>query len=227
MRIKQIIFAIATVGAILGIGATAFASGPGKGPHNGDRFDVEKKVEKMTERLELDEQQAAKIRTIMKRSKADIDAVRASDEERSEKRKEMRAIRESTRAEVEAVLTPAQLDKAREHRATMKKRHQKMRKRHGARGMRGLKKKLDLSDDQVAQIREVRKEAKSDMRAIVKDDFDGDRAAAADKLRERREQMVSDIEGLLTPDQVTRFAELRQKMIERRGKGHHRKNRSK
>lgn len=218
MRTKNIVIALFTTGALILGAGSAFAGGPG-GKHKGPNID--KRVEKMTEHLQLDEAQAAKIRGILESTKADMKALRDAEGDRASKKEQFKLIRESTKAEIDAVLTPEQLTKAEEFRAEHKQKRKRKHMRRGDRMGKKIAQELDLTDAQRVEVREISKTAREDIRTIVQDDFDGDRKAAKSAVQARRAKMVEDIKATLTPEQAAKFDELKSKRKGhgKRGKG--------
>jgi Spy/CpxP family protein refolding chaperone len=92
---------------------------------------LEHRVERMTESLSLTSSQATRVRAIFERADAQRRALRGGDGAPDSTRAAMRALHESTRREVDAVLTPAQREQAAAQREARRgHRH------HGPRGGR-------------------------------------------------------------------------------------------
>jgi periplasmic protein CpxP/Spy len=82
-----------------------------KGPRPGER------LKQMAEKLDLSDEQVAKIKAIFEAEAQEIKALRKDGEPTPEKREQMKAIREKIKAEIDAVLTPEQREKAEAMRA--------------------------------------------------------------------------------------------------------------
>lgn len=112
--------------------------GGGHGRHGRHRgHDVEQRLQHMTERLGLDENQQVLVRQALEQARSEREALRASaspGERRSPERREAhRALMQRTMERIDAVLTP-------EQRATveqMRARRMEHRGQHGRRGPRG------------------------------------------------------------------------------------------
>jgi Spy/CpxP family protein refolding chaperone len=95
---------------------------------------LERRIEHMTEALSLTGDQAARIRAIFERTGAERRALHEGDGTRESKRAAMRTLHESTRRDVDAVLTPAQREQAAQQRESHRgRRHGR---HHGPRGDR-------------------------------------------------------------------------------------------
>lgn len=98
-----------------------------KGPE-GERPKPGDRLKQMREKLGLSDEQVTKLKAIFEAEAQEIKALRKDGGEPTpEKREQMKAIREKTKAEVDAVLTPEQREKA-----------EAMRAKH-ADGQKGLK----------------------------------------------------------------------------------------
>ncbi|WP_447968052.1 periplasmic heavy metal sensor [Nitrospira sp. M1] len=100
----------------------------GKGKHHG--HDPEKKLQKLTEKLELTEEQQAKVKPILEQKHQQL----------QELHKQMKEVRMNARAQIEAQLTPEQVGKFKE---LGKKRKQSKK---GKKGKHGKKHKNEHSD---------------------------------------------------------------------------------
>jgi DNA-binding beta-propeller fold protein YncE len=67
-----------------------------------------------------------------------------------------------------------------------------------------LKTALSLTDDQVTKVKAIEEQMRSDMQK-ARDDSQGDRQAARDKMQKINEKMRTDVKALLTDDQKTKF----------------------
>ena len=236
---KRTILKIAVVTlAMITAGGTAYAGGPKKGGHDHERGDghrVERRLEKMTERLELDASQQARVKEILTAAKAEKKALWKSSKaegDRDAKRVAMKELRERTRTQIDAVLTPAQREEAEAFRAERKARrgergeHGKRGhhgKRHGGKmGVRAALRGIELDESQRDAIKALSKQAREDVRQLVEEQHDGDWKAARGDVKFRREQLVTAVRAQLTAEQAAAFdqnlAELEAKRAERRGK---------
>lgn len=220
--IRQGAIGLAMVG-ILGAAGIAMAKGPGhhgevaqmseaeRAEHFGRKLD--KRMQKLTEALELSEAQAGQVRQIFEEMHAERVALhgkRARGE--SVDRSEFKALREQTRAKLEGVLSADQLA---EFEAIVKKKHAKKRHRKAQRKLERMTERLNLTPEQVEQIKAIKKASHQEAKQIV--ELAGSREDAKPELTLLREQTREDIEGVLTPEQVKEFEAMRAERKERRG----------
>ena len=155
-RMKKLVLAVATFGMVLGFGGLAFAhGGHGHGPRGAKMAKMFQKLEgmseqeqlefleerldrrvaKVTEKLNLDEKQQGQARQIfadVQTQLLEIYEQNKDAEDKSAAAADARAVMKQARGEFKAILTEAQLETMREHRQKRKaKRHHK---RKGARG---------------------------------------------------------------------------------------------
>jgi len=90
-----------------------------KGSHHG--HDPEKKLQKLTKKLELTEEQQAKIKPILEQKHEQLQALH----------KQMKDVRMNAQAQVEAQLTPEQVEKLKELREKHKQCKGKKKGKHG------------------------------------------------------------------------------------------------
>ena len=88
----------------------------------------------------------------------------------------------------------------------------------GGPNLEQLSEQLGLSADQKARLAPVLKSQAEKLRAL-RDDQSLDRSAKMEKMRAIREEGNKAIAAVLTPEQVTKFHELREKMRERGPRG--------
>ena len=93
----------------------------------------------------------------------------------------------------------------------------------GPRGPRGenfekLKAELQLTDDQVAQWKEVQENMRAQLQEL-RDDESMERSQKREKIKEMRDAVNESIKGILTEEQYTRLEELRATRQERRANG--------
>ena len=106
-------------------------------PGRGERVDpaqrLERRVNMLTERLQLSTQQAAQVRQVLTQEQTQVQALRQKAEggaDREELRSEMQSIRQRTEQQIEAVLTEQQ-------RTTYRALREQMRERRGRPGTQG------------------------------------------------------------------------------------------
>lgn len=231
--LKRISLALFATSIVFGTGVTAFA-GPGHG-HGGkfhklaemteeeklefleDRLD--KRVDKMQQKLDLDARQTAKVRQILADAQTrslEIWETR-QDADKKELRSQFKEIRKQSRAEIDALLTPVQKVKADQWKAERKKKRATWAKKGKKKMVERLDAELDLSDDQAAQVRSILDAKHDKLKKLKGGEVDDKRAAA----RQIRQETRTEIEAILDADQKAKYAALREKMKERRGKKSH------
>ncbi len=227
--IKRLALALVATGMVFGMGTSAFAHGKGKRGHRGpgkllkklegmgeqERLEflenrLDRRVERMTEHLELTDDQAKKVRQIFADAQTqtlDIWERNKDAEDRTAARKEFREARERTKEQLAEVLTDDQLEKVKEHR---RRRGRKMK----GRMLERLDDELDLTDEQHARVKEILDDAHARMREL-RENADS-REEARPQFKAIMEEASTRIEAVLTSEQATEFAELREEMKERR-----------
>jgi Spy/CpxP family protein refolding chaperone len=182
---------------------------------------AERRLARMTEQLELTEEQVALVREAM---------VRVHSEGHFSRREGHREMRQA----MEDILTPEQLERMRAHRGAHRGRRgpHGMRGPHGRRGhgmrmMHRLAEELELDDQQKEQLRAAFREAREARRQSGVHPRDLPREERRALREQHREEMQSRIEAVLRPEQLERFRELRaelearreQRIRHRRGRG--------
>ncbi|MEO0520294.1 MAG: Spy/CpxP family protein refolding chaperone [Cyanobacteria bacterium P01_A01_bin.116] len=234
--------AIALLAAPIGIVNIAHAQNgaQGNGPRGGGR------IERLTQALDLSEDQVTQIESIHTESQSQKDAILTAEQratlESSEtqgrrawrqldlsdgQKEQMRALRDSTREQVSAVLTP-------EQRTQMEELHAARGKGRGHRGGERLE-QLNLTDAQSAEIETIRTSTRTQMEALLtteqratlesSDDTQGRRAwrqldlsdTQKEQMRALREASHEQIQGVLTEEQRQQLEDMRQERGNRRG----------
>lgn len=113
------------------------------------------------------------------------------------------ALEKSHRQKVESILTPAQKEQLAQLKADAEKRRTEMAEKHLA----DLKEKLNLSDAQVAAIKSNQQKTQSKFDSLMKNES----ISGSDKrqqLMTLREEMRSNVESVLTPEQKTKMQQI-------------------
>ncbi len=155
--------------------ATPVAAEPGqRGRHGDHQQRMEKRLDRMTQELDLTPDQAERIRQL-------FDAQKEA--------------RKSKKGQFKSVLTDEQLAQLEQHRAEMKEKRKANRgertgKRHHRRGhMKEVMASLNLTDDQKAQLRSMREQAKAEreqFRAEIQSVLTPDQQARFEELKAER-----------------------------------------
>jgi Spy/CpxP family protein refolding chaperone len=201
---------IIALALISGLGHAALAQHePGQGPGGG----------KMAKELNLTADQQAKIKQIMEANHTKMQAIRNDQSLTQEQRQQqMRALHESMKTQMDAVLTPDQQQKM----AQMHEKHGGM----GGPGMMGgnpgerMAKELNLTADQQTKMKAIMESTHQQMSAIEKDQSLSQQDKHA-KIQQLHESTKSQISAILTPDQQQKFAQMHEHMGQGgRGRGH-------
>lgn len=229
---KRLALALVTTGMMVGFGTSAFAGeghghgerghrgGPGKmmkkleGMDEAQRLEfledrLDRRVERMTEKLDLTDDQAVKVRQILADAQTqtlDIWSRNKDADDKSAAKKEFRAVHKQTKAQLGEVLTDEQLQKVKEHR------RQRGRKMKG-RMLERLDEKLDLTDDQAADVKVILDDAHAQLREL-RENSDS-REEARGQAKAIMQETNSKIEAVLTAEQAAEFAEIREQRKER------------
>ncbi|MEE4298624.1 MAG: hypothetical protein V2J24_04185 [Pseudomonadales bacterium] len=180
--------------------------GPGGGPEHGP--DPARRLEHMTERLGLEDDQVARVREVLEDSHARAREIRAA--ERGARRAAMTALREDTDARLAAILTPAQMQLLEDGREAQGE-HRKMRRaaRREA-GFERLMERLELAPSQIEPVREILDAGRARGRDIAQAARAEDmpREALRDQLDAVRAETASELAGVLSPAQLEVFLAL-------------------
>jgi Spy/CpxP family protein refolding chaperone len=177
------------------------AEGQGPGP----------RADRMVEELQLNEEQAAKVREIMKEQHAKHRAVLdESRDDREQLRAKRDALHQETRAKLAKVLDEDQMTRFdemhKERRATKGERRK---------GRMEFLDELDLSDEQKSQVRQIMDEQRDKRRAIW--EGGGDRDQNRSKMQALHEETKKRLSTVLNEEQLAKFEQAKQK----RGQKHH------
>jgi Spy/CpxP family protein refolding chaperone len=118
--------------------------------------------------------------------------------------KEIQKIRENSRKQINAVLTPEQQKEFAESKGDV---HQRMREHAGDR-LTMLTEKLNLTEAQITAIRPIFAAEANDMKAVWQDNSLS-REQKQSKMADIRKSMEEKINAILTPDQQAKWAELK------------------
>lgn len=182
---------------------------------------LNKRMERLTKKLNLTAEQAPKVRQIFADAQVERAALRKSlegqpREARKAARPQMKALHQKTETKLAGVLSADQLAQYK----AMKAKHGKRGKRgHGKRaGLQRMSRHLDLTDTQQVQLKEVFTAQRAQRRAIL-DSANGDRAAARPQLKALRQNTQARLQQILSAEQLQKLQQLREQRKQRR---HHR-----
>lgn len=179
-------------------------------PHHGhhqqltqDQF-VSKRMAKMNEKLQLTQDQQAKVKDILSDQWTKQQAIRSNTSlSQQDARTQMRELRKSEHEQIMNVLTPEQQQKAKEMHKGEK----------GARGMAGkrmgyMARELNLTDAQKAQLKPIFEQQRAQMKALK-----ADTSLTQEQKHEKFQQLRADgrkqFLAVLTPEQQQKLRDLR------------------
>jgi Spy/CpxP family protein refolding chaperone len=171
---------------------------------------LDRRVDKMTERLDLTNQQAEQLRKALRQTATERRALRQKH------RREMKALHQKTRNKLESILTGEQASKLDELR-------RERRARRVERGAERLGRHLGLTDQQQEQVEAILGELQTEIHDLRQNE----QLEGKEKHRQARQlfqQAASDIEALLDETQTAEFQKvkhrLRHKLVGGK-RGHH------
>ncbi len=101
---------------------------------------------------------------------------------------QIKTIHESTRSQIQAVLTPAQQAQLKAERAKHKAEHQQGQHQGGERKKGGMFGSLNLSADQKAQIKQIRESEKQQVQAVLTPDQQAKMKKIREEWRSKHQQ---------------------------------------
>ena len=158
--------------------------------------------------LDLNDEQRAELQSFREEMREQMQSFRESGTRPSAE--EMESMREKHRAQLEAILTPEQLEQFGQFRADRPEGQRFGGRGRGWRGGMGGERPapfggLDLSDEQKAEIQRIRQE----MREQMQSSRENGTRPSADEIKQLREQVRERIQGVLTDAQKAQLDELK------------------
>ncbi len=212
MRIRQ--FSLAALAAALtlygcgkdnpttSLDTASAVTKPASGTESRDR------TSKFVEQLGLTDEQQKALEDLRAAQKAEAEAIRNSDAERSDIRKQMKAAREKYRDALMALLTDEQKAKFEEIRANHGSRRGGFKGRKGPRAGGGhLIGQLDLTEDQQQALENLKAAQKTEVEAIR--NSDAERSDIREQMKAAREKFQDELMALLTDEQKAKYEELK------------------
>ncbi|MEI9958142.1 MAG: hypothetical protein WDM90_17965 [Ferruginibacter sp.] len=128
-----------------------------------------------------------------------------------EAREQRMALRKEQAAKMQSLLTPEQKNKIEQFKVEGKAKMQQ----HYAARMDKMKAKLNLTDDQVAQLKTEREGMMAKLKAIKEDDT-MDRAAKREKLMALRAEMKAAHQKIFTPEQLKQMEDMKKERMDKK-----------
>lgn len=184
------------------------------GPHHGP--DPERRLEHMTARLGLEDDQVALVRDVLEDSQARAREILAG--ERQARRDAMAALREDTDARLAGILTPAQMELLAEGREARREQRGAQRDARREAGFERLVERLDLAESQIEPVRDILEGGMARGRALMEQAREDEvpREALREQFEALRAETARELEAVLTPEQMETFLAFRE---ERGGRG--------
>ncbi len=211
MTRKRTYAPLAAIGTLVIAAAVAF-------PVQASRYDgesparMERHIERMAERLALEDDQIDLVRPILEGSRARARAMRAGSAD--DRREALDALRSDTDAQLAEVLTPAQMEQLTVMRERRSERRSERRKERAEERFDTLAARLELADSQIDPVRKILAASRADGRAFFaalrEDNLERDemRARAREKMAVIRSETDAQLAGILTPAQMEALAEI-------------------
>jgi Spy/CpxP family protein refolding chaperone len=185
--------------ALLAPGAV-LAGDHGHHKHRGHHTD------RMIEKLELDESQAAKVRDIMKEQREKFRAAfREGGEDKAAGKERFEALHKETRERLAGVLNAGQLAKFDEMHAKHREKMKEFGEKH-ARRKAEFREKLQLTDEQASKVEAIFREQHEKKRALFREKKAGreERRAQFDALHEETRAKLAEV---LSAEQLAKLDE--------------------
>jgi len=236
MNQAQRFFGIVATCGVLAVGAQTVAAqtepGPpaGRGPSVMKRgampsYGPEYRLDLMTRRLALTEEQQAKIKQILEEEDAQLQALRGNDSyNRDERRSRLQELNTSTYEKIRPVLTPEQQAKHEKAKEIISEKRSKNRgSRPGpdqdsnepAYRISRLSADLELSAEQQAKIKPILAEEERQLERLRGNDT-YNREQRRSRLQELNQISYDRIKPILTPEQLKKFDKISVIITERR-----------
>ncbi len=192
-------------------------------------YDPSQRLELMTRNLKLSPEQQAKIKPILAEEFAQLEALRGNDTyNRDERRSRLQELNQSTYDKIRPLLTPDQQKKHEEVKQVIKERRSKARGSRPIpqtvkgpalndpdRRLKNLKVDLALTDEQLAKIKPILVEEFAQLDKLKGNDTINREERRA-KLQELSSETYEKMKQVLTPAQVRKYEQIRQKISDRR-----------
>ena len=163
MTRKRTYVPVAAMGTLVIAAAVTFPVQASR--HDGDLpARMERHIERMAERLALEDDQIDLVRPILEGSRARARAIHAGSA--ADRRDVMEALRSETDAQLAEVLTPAQMEQLTAMRETRRERRSERRKQRAEERFDALAERLQLAASQVEPVREILAASRADGRAF-------------------------------------------------------------
>ena len=194
------VFALSILVNMSGFGQNGHADDFKKNPE----MRMEKKVEKLWKELELTEQQVKEVKLIFSEAQSEKKAIKEEYPSLKAAKEEMKGIQELKRSKMKTILTDEQQEMMKVyHHEFAKNAHPSDKKRNKNGELTEMKERLNLSDEQVAEIKDLHAEMKEKKRAIH--EKYPELKEAKIQFKEVKKSMDSKMKAVLTHDQYSEY----------------------
>lgn len=174
-------------------------------PQDGAPPSAQERLEKMAERLSLTPEQREKIKAIMEKAGPEIRAIMEKGRQNVSEtdRSKVRELLKSQTTEIASVLTPEQREKfkeTREQRASPPAIDERLNR---------MTSSLSLSSEQQAKVKSIMESHAPEFRELMAKGRDKSTDADKERFRELMKKQFVEIAAVLTPEQQSKFKELR------------------
>lgn len=190
-----------------------------------DMYGPEYRLEMMTKRLGLTEDQQARIKTILNEEDQQLKALRGNQNyNRDERRAKLQELNNSTFEKISPILTPEQLQKHEQAKKIIREKRSNIRSSRPAsnpesidteKRIKRLALDLNLTADQQSKIKPILAEENSQLDSLRGNDTYNSEQRRA-KLQELNLISSDKIRPVLTPEQQVKFDKIKSKITERR-----------
>ncbi len=173
-------------------------------------------IDVMKEKLGLSEEQVAKLKNLAQETQKKFEELRAKAEggDHEGMREEMQKIRTSLMDQVKSILTDEQKAKFKEF-AEGKRKEIGDRMKGGLMNLKALHEKLNLSEEQENEIKEVLAGVREEMKRI-REESQGDGEKAREAMKGVFEKVAEEIKSVLNDEQKQIFEQMQKEMREKR-----------
>jgi len=202
---------IVGLAALVMVSASFAQPGPGDFKNGNPHEMHQRGGGKELEKLNLSDAQKAQVKTINQEFRKKMQDLESKENITvKEQRNQQEALRKEHKSKIESLLTPEQKTQLAQFKADAEKKRAEMGEKHLAQ----MKEKLGLSDSQVATIKSKQQATIQKRDAIISDEkLDG--SQKREQLSALRQEMKTNMESVLTPEQKVKMEELRKNREEK------------
>ena len=161
------------------------------------------------EKLNLTEDQKSQVKTVMQKSHEEIQTIKSNAALTPEQKdQQIQTIKQGTDQQIKTILNPDQYQQLQEMRANWKNAEKGKGDKEGKPGFHNPLEKLNLTEEQKAQVHPIMQKAREDMNAI-KDNASLSPEQKKEQFHAIRESTDEKLKAILTPEQSQKFDEMK------------------